>query len=675
MTARLSPDASNRVYVPEIDGLRAIAVGAVLLYHLNAAFLPGGFTGVDVFFVISGYVVSASLGRDLQRAFPDFLMHFYARRMMRILPALLVCLLVTALATALLIPNAWLSDSIHKTGLYAFFGVSNYALVGSDPYFAPRPEFNPFTHTWSLAVEEQFYLLYPILFFAAARVKSTRLLLAILTISSLVYAAWISRASPEAAFYLLPSRFWELGAGALLYQLQAARKLPESLVKPVLPIGLGLILLAMMFAGREGVPFPWAVPAVLGAWLVLASVSSGTAASDPIARALRSGIMVWIGKLSYSLYLWHWPIYSLFRWTVGLEGLMGLVAVAMTVIIATLSFFWVEQPFRVASWLKAHAKAWVVVGGLVSVLLTWGVGREIFKAQPTLSLSQVTQEREKWYPGSWPQFDAAPGCPLALQHGSVGDLTVLTVRRHCPTPASTWKRLFVLGDSHTGAYTAMLLQLARQDDVELRILSKGGCPVATLLRPATEECRLAASAGLAEIRRTARVGDIVLLASLRTDRMGDQSAAFSEATMSALRYSEAAAVNRRVAYQEAVAILDDFTKAGLRVIMDAPKPVFRAPAFRCSDWFNRMHPICQNGLSIPRAELEEHRRPVVGALTALAAAYPGLRVWDPFPILCPSDPCQARTRSGPLFFDGDHLSGFGNQVLFPHFQLAMRGFW
>jgi peptidoglycan/LPS O-acetylase OafA/YrhL len=376
MTARLSPDASNRVYVPEIDGLRAIAVGAVLLYHLNAAFLPGGFTGVDVFFVISGYVVSASLGRDLQRAFPDFLMHFYARRMMRILPALLVCLLVTALATALLIPNAWLSDSIHKTGLYAFFGISNYALVGSDPYFAPRPEFNPFTHTWSLAVEEQFYLLYPILFFAAAHVKSTRLLLAILTISSLVYAAWIIRASPEAAFYLLPSRFWELGAGALLYQLQAARKLPESLVKPALPIGLGLILLAMMFAGREGVPFPWAVPAVLGAWLVLASVSSGTAASDPIARALRSGIMVWTGKLSYSLYLWHWPVYSLFRWTVGLEGLMGLVAVAMTVIIATLSFFWVEQPFRVASWLKAHAKAWVVVGGLASVLLTSGVGGE-----------------------------------------------------------------------------------------------------------------------------------------------------------------------------------------------------------------------------------------------------------------------------------------------------------
>src|SRR5690554_3169726 len=153
-------------YVPAIDGLRAIAVLAVMVYHLNTSWLPGGFAGVDVFFVISGYVVSRSLVGRTGESFGQFLAGFYSRRIRRIIPALIVCLLVTSLFTVLFIPESWLSSTIRQVGLYAFFGLSNLALVWyQDDYFSPRAEFNPFVHTWSLGVEEQFYFIFPVLMF------------------------------------------------------------------------------------------------------------------------------------------------------------------------------------------------------------------------------------------------------------------------------------------------------------------------------------------------------------------------------------------------------------------------------------------------------------------------------------------------------------------------------
>lgn len=148
-------------YVPAIEGLRTIAVGAVILFHLGVEWIEGGFVGVDIFFVISGFVVAASvLNRRFDR-FRDFIAFFYARRMLRILPALIVCLLGTFLLSALFVPSVWLSDANERTGFAAVFGLSNIVLaLNSDFYFSPRTDFNPFTHTWSLGVEEQFYLVF-----------------------------------------------------------------------------------------------------------------------------------------------------------------------------------------------------------------------------------------------------------------------------------------------------------------------------------------------------------------------------------------------------------------------------------------------------------------------------------------------------------------------------------
>lgn len=150
-------------YIPGIDGLRAIAVLAVLIYHADyLPWLPGGFTGVEMFFVISGYVISQSLSERTATGFGDYVLTFYRRRLLRLLPALLVVLMVSFLLSAMLLPQVWLSEQNNRTGMAAFLGLSNFVLAfNSETYFSPSVELNPYLHTWSLGVEEQFYLLFP----------------------------------------------------------------------------------------------------------------------------------------------------------------------------------------------------------------------------------------------------------------------------------------------------------------------------------------------------------------------------------------------------------------------------------------------------------------------------------------------------------------------------------
>ena len=211
-------------YFPFIDGLRAIAIAAVLAYHLDPRWMPGGFAGVDMFFVISGFVVSASVADFETRDAWAFAARFYARRVRRILPALLFCLVCVALLCVLFVPPAWLNEGSARTGLFAMFGLANFELAGSgNDYFSPRVDFNPYTHTWSLGVEEQFYLLFPLLFLLWLRGgrwrKASLAVFVVAGLASLGLAAWWhARGDQLRAFYLLPSRFWQLAAGVLLYQ-------------------------------------------------------------------------------------------------------------------------------------------------------------------------------------------------------------------------------------------------------------------------------------------------------------------------------------------------------------------------------------------------------------------------------------------------------------------------
>ena len=380
-----------------------------MLFHLDAALIPGGFAGVDIFFVISGYVVSKSLARQSPSAFFRFAADFYARRILRIVPALLVCLTVSALAVTLFIPASWLSYTTSITGLAAFFGLGNLALiVFDDGYFSPRSDFNPFTHTCSLGVEEQFYLVFPLLFYCwtTSRAKKTlwricsQWLLTMLFFLSLACSAVQTGQHPDAEFYLLPSRFWELAAGALLFQLhQQQRCLSISLCAARLFLSAGAALLAAGFflCNRQAFPFPQAMLPVLGTLSLISGLHSQAEQRPLLRRFLEHPTTVYIGNISYSLYLWHWPVYVLLRWTSGLETVLeAFAALAVTCICAVCSYHLVEQRIRCKPTLRQQPSQRIIQKGIAALVTAFFLSGAVFFAQPFLSLS-VTKDKKTWY--------------------------------------------------------------------------------------------------------------------------------------------------------------------------------------------------------------------------------------------------------------------------------------
>jgi hypothetical protein len=210
--------------------------------------------------------------------------------------------------------------------------------------------------------------------------------------------------------------------------------------------------------------------------------------------------------------------------------------------------------------------------------------------------------------------------------------------------------------------------LASGDAVTL--YAEGGCPLVSL-RPARErvpECRRYAEQTLADVAAKARPGDVLFLPALRLPRLSEQWMLLDEGKAQEQVFGRRSQVARRRAEAAAVALLRPFARRGVRIVLEAPTPLFRAPAYRCSDWFNRKNPICRRGLAIDRAYLERYRQPAFDALRRIAARVPGASVWDPFPFLCTGTTCSAMRDGHPLFFDGDHLSGFSNRLLLPAFS-------
>ena len=679
------PQASG-VYYPYIDGLRALAVLSVVLFHLHGAWLPGGFVGVDVFFVISGFVVSASLAELQGAGFWRLLGQFYVRRVKRIVPALWVCLLFTTLLATAFIPFSWLSVVNQQTGVYAFFGLSNLILAESGrDYFAPTTDYNPYTHTWSLAVEEQFYLIFPLLFFtwlssARGKLHSVRLF-GVGLLLSLLFSAWQSYEMPTSAYFLSPGRFWELAAGVLLYQVMQLQSTQIAsciqLRRWVAWVSLGVLATAFACASTRGFPVPGAIPAVLGALGLLFGLH-GQHEPRPLLSGLGHPLVTGIGKISYSLYLWHWPVFVLFRWTWGLESIgLRFLAMLLAFSLAYASWRWVEQPIRRAVWLK-RLPAWSVI--LLGVLSLAGGAwlADRITHNNRLSLSVLSHQPELWYPKGPAAHPDYPGCTAEPEYHDVEGGTLMIYQpRGCIQPRLLRPvSLFVIGDSHAIAYEGLLKQYAITQSVRVYAYNNGGCPFISF-QPWRDldnaACRHYSDAALRDIKNRMRPGDVLFLPSLRMARLSDQWAYFGEASARAQMLSPEADLGRQRSVAWAVPVLKEFAQQGMHILFEAPKPVFFAPPFRCADWFSKHNPICAAGFEVPRLLLASFRAPVLDALQSVARQVPDVSIWDPFPVLCPDAVCRAWPQGQPsLFLDGDHLSGWGNQYLLPYFTERMN---
>lgn len=427
---------------PDVDGLRAIAVLAVIFFHAGAPGVWGGFVGVDVFFVISGFLITGILRQQLADGSLS-LMRFYERRVRRIFPGMVFLLLaVMALSCLTLLPLD--IEKVGRSALSAVFFVSNHHFLATSGYFAGAAHEQPLLHTWSLAVEEQFYLFWPLLMWGAHRLgwrSSTWVACGILL--SLGVSEWMVQQDADAAYYLAISRAWELGVGAWLAMTPVS-----SLERRHLPgwamalLGLGLIAYSVRaFNSMTAFPGLSAIVPVMGAALVIrAGRDSG--ANNVVSRALGHRALVWVGQRSYALYLWHWPVmvFSRLVWFSGDGWGHVVITVVLSFAFAELSHRFVEGPLRQARPTMAPGRVvlvallpWCVVG-LAAWLLSAGHG-----TRPGLDVSERRWAQYVGYDG-----DAAyrgGKCFIVGQKGTFDSAHCLDASAHKPS-------VLLVGDSH-----------------------------------------------------------------------------------------------------------------------------------------------------------------------------------------------------------------------------------
>ncbi len=472
-------------YRADIDGLRAIAVLSVIMTHAFKDIFPNGFLGVDVFFVVSGFVITASLMSQKGLSLSEYLMKFYTRRFARLMPALLLVVAFTTLAISLVnpFPNDYL-----KTGLFAIFGLANVNLyLAEQDYFSHTSALNPFTHTWSLGVEEQFYLLIPVILWVRLRKNGAALALGVLSVVSVIsLIAWIitSKVSPSAAFYLIPFRFWELAAGVLVALFLHNVRRRESIFPGILENRLigavcAVLLTVILFFPTEIALLPATAVAILCTAVILMRDISGTLPG----YLLTSQFMNLVGRSSYSIYLWHWPIIVLGLWTIG-GGLLvdtGLVIASMS--IGYLSYRYVENPIRhgfplkgasaLGVWITCMVGVSVIPVSIEKLLPSLYIGQEV--EMDAVGISSLTDTLISHDGSRW----IGEECVL----NSYADVGMLIDTSRCTLgrPSNTGTQVLVAGNSHSAAFVPAFEQISIETNTVFTVTSSwGASPIGTV---------------------------------------------------------------------------------------------------------------------------------------------------------------------------------------------------
>ncbi len=468
-------------YRADLDGLRAVAVVPVILFHLGFPYTPGGYIGVDVFFVLSGYLITRQIALELDQG-RFSLLGFYDRRIRRLFPALFAMLFVsTIIALFVLLPRDL--DGFGESLVAAVLSISNFYFWSERDYFSPAAETMPLLHTWSLAVEEQFYILFPALLLLAWPFGRTHVRHGLIALAALSFAAsiWTTRAAPDAAFYLLPTRAWELLIGSLLALSPVATPIPARLRTLATSIGLAGIG-AAVFTYHAGTRFPGfaaALPAVGCALIIWAGQAPLTSSANPpapsrplVIRLLAWRPLVFVGLISYSLYLWHWPLIVFARHWLP-EPLTptqaALVALA-TFCIACVSWKFIEQPLRRGGSLWTTPKlrvrySSVIVCSLAFVGMSLDIGNGFPWLQPKAVLAVVDDESDR--------SPLRERCHIARR-----DQGRLNVADTCVFGSANAREIVVLGDSHGAELGYALSDLAREGALRVRQITASACPPA-----------------------------------------------------------------------------------------------------------------------------------------------------------------------------------------------------
>ncbi|MCB1688043.1 MAG: acyltransferase [Halioglobus sp.] len=485
-------------YRPEIDGLRTIAVASVILYHAKITLgdftlLPGGYLGVDIFFVISGYLITTLLISELTQSGRISFLNFYERRARRLLPAMLVVMLASLpFAWHYLLPNQ-LVDFSKSLMASLFFSSNFYWDFSLQQYEAESALLQPFLHTWSLAVEEQYYIIFPLLLFAIYRWNQKYLvsILGVGLLSSLFLAQWMTGQDGSFSFYMLPTRFWELLAGSLLALYLLDRSTPHlssRLITLAPALGMLMVTGSLLGVGFEAHhPGVITLIPVLGTVLIIGFKTEG----DWVNATLSRPSMVYLGLLSYSLYLWHYPIFAFGRMADANPSLAHKGSwIVFTLALSALTYHLIERPFRSRRLTtRTLAISLLTTSSLVIVVSMYWIQSDgiperhdyvgdLLNASQTAALSQ---DKTLCHSGG---RDPAGG------RGPIYPISNACVFEDFPGAAT----LVLVGDSHAGVLAGSVRDLARENQLNFAQITQVGCPhlegnLSALCRERTESIR------------------------------------------------------------------------------------------------------------------------------------------------------------------------------------------
>lgn len=629
-------------YRADIDGLRAIAVLAVIASHLPEKFLPSGFLGVDVFFAISGFVVTASLLGQRRTKLPQLYVGFLSRRIKRLMPALTLCVAVTGFVV--LATDPFPKHSI-QTGLAALFGFANIVLFFFElDYFSPSSMFNAFTHTWSLGVEEQFYVVFPMfvwLFYYRTQRASFKALTVAMILGGLVSVAtfaFLYEKHQAAAFFLMPSRIWELGIGALVFlatQGTQSGRIREAL-RRLSPFAL-VALIVCFFA-----PESYAMPATLAA-VGMTALLLATNERSLATRLLMLPPVIYIGRISYSLYLWHWPIIALGPIILAASLRSSALYVVATAIAAVISFHYVENPLRYKTWTTDRARdiglglACNLVLGSALLLTMVGTGATSDSAMlhPPAYLPVIPSGK------SHALTCALDGGSRTFKPDTVSDCTVP------PRPDSEMPTIWAMGDSHSGHLQGMLYELHKRLGVGVHLVETPGW---SFPLPAGKQFAPRESV-FASIYPKFRPGDIVLVSRLFISRSLPH-------TVDELRpwlYN----VSR---------LADDLDGKGVSLVITGPPPIFPFRDIRECRLDER------ESCRLERDSIAPLINQVMTQLTELETSRSNIAVFNIFESVCPANEeyCYPDNGSSFLYRDRDHFNSLGSKLLAEPFVDMLR---
>lgn len=621
---------------PDIEGLRAVAIIPVVAYHASGNLVPGGFIGVDVFFVISGFLISKII-LDGTRAGSFSYSSFYRRRIRRIFPALFFMLsVVSLLAFFILLPPAL--KEFGKTLAATTLFVSNMEFYRLSGYFEGAAEFKPLLHTWSLAVEEQFYIIFPLVLMATKRWFKGRYLIVVLASAaiSLLMSAWLVMRSPNAAFYLGPTRAFELMMGAIL-ALNVLPQLSNHVAREIVAAaGIGLIVVCVFAFNRNALfPGPSAFLPCLGAAAV---IYSGQAGSSATAKALSLPVIRFIGAISYSLYLWHWPILSLARnyYFGDVTPFQTACAVAVAVVMAIFSWRFVERPFR------SGERRDKPIFGVAAAVMTGVVmlsAAMFFSSGFPERFSEASKRLFRYsddFNHRRPQCNSLPGQDISYAsncyYGAPGAQTIVAV----------W------GDSHGSELAAALGEVLGSGRSVMEITSSGCPPALDFSTVEYPNCAAHNRDTLTNLLRDRRVHSVILIAYYSWYL--EKGSGFLSG------------------FKKAVAAL---VAAGKQVIVVYPTPEFSYPA---PDALGLMvaHGFPAENFHISLSQYRKENAKVIAELDTVTATFglPRVATQDVF---CGQQYCQAYDGRDVLFFDKHHMSVSGARKLVASIMPLLAG--